>query len=188
VAIALQKKYSDRLNFDVISGGMITGTRVGPLSNMASFISGAYKTVEQHTGIRFGSGFLDKTLKEGKATFSSLEPSKVLTVFKQFQPGNAVEFSHQIQRKIYGEGIDPIQYSAYLPLFEQYGLDPKKVLPLFASKELEQQTISEFALAQKWNVSGFPACILQNQEGKAFGISSGYLPFPEMEKKIQPYL
>lgn len=188
VLVQLEKAYKGRLKFDVISGGMITGNRVGPLSNMAGFISQAYKTVEQHTGIKFGPGFIDKALKEGTATFSSLEPSKVLMVFRQFHPDKVVEFSHEIQKLIYFDGIDPVRYAAYLPLFEKYGVDTKKALELLATKQIEAETVGDFSQAQKWGVSGFPTCIMQTADGKAYGISSGYMAFKDLEKKIQPYL
>jgi putative protein-disulfide isomerase len=184
----LHEKYKDRLEFDVISGGMITGTRIGPLSNMRDFIKQAYKVVEQHSGVKFGPGFVSKTLEEGKATFSSLEPAKALTIFRSFFPEKLVEFSHEIQKLIYFDGIDPIQYSAYLPLFEKYGLESRKVLPLFASKDFEQETVNEFGRSQRWGVSGFPTCIIQLNTGKAMAISNGFLPLAQMEEKIKPYL
>jgi len=96
VLIELEKVYGTHIKFDIISGGMITGSRIGPLSNMAGFISNAYKTVEQFTGIRFGEQFIQQTLKEGTVTFSSLEPAKVLTVYKLFHPEKSVAFSHAI--------------------------------------------------------------------------------------------
>jgi putative protein-disulfide isomerase len=188
VLIELEKKYKTELSFDVISGGMITGTRIGPLSNMAGFISQAYKQVEQSTGIKFGDGFLKGALKDGKATFSSLEPAKILTVFKEFQPEKVVQFSHEIQKKIYWDGIDPIQYSSYLPLFETYGISSKEVLPLLASKDMEQETINEFSQSQRWKVNGFPTCIIQTPDGKALGLTSGYVSFSELEKKIKTFL
>jgi putative protein-disulfide isomerase len=188
VLIELQKVYGSQLKFDVISGGMITGNRIGPLSNMAGFISNAYKTVEQHTAIKFGETFINKTLKEGTATFSSLEPAKVLTVYKNFHPEKVVAFSHAIQKRIYGDGIDPVQYQEYLPLFEAEGIPEKEVLPLLASKDLEQETINEFSQAQRWKINGFPACVIQQADGRAIGLSSGYLPYAELEKRIQAFL
>jgi putative protein-disulfide isomerase len=188
VMVQLEEKYKDRIDFDVISGGMITGTRIGPLSNMAQYIKQAYKVVEQSTGVKFGKEFVEKTLEEGKAVFSSLEPAKALTIFKHLNKSTGIKFSHEIQKLIYWDGIDPTQLKAYLPLFEQYGLDSKTVLPLFASKDMEQETINEFALAQRWKINGFPGCIVQLTDGKAVQISSGYLPFEQMEKKIEGYL
>jgi putative protein-disulfide isomerase len=184
----LQEKYEDKINFDVISGGMITGSRIGPLANMQAYIKQAYKVVENNTGVKFGPQFVKKTLEEGKATFSSLEPAKALTIFKQFYPQKAIAFSHEIQKLIYFDGIDPIQYSAYLPLFEKFGLDRKKILPLFASKDLEQETINEFGQSQRWGVSGFPTCVVQLASGKAIALNSGYLSLAGMEEKIKPYL
>jgi putative protein-disulfide isomerase len=184
----LFEKYHDRLNFDVISGGMITGKRIGPLSNMRDFIRQAYKRVEQTTGVKFGQAFLEKTLEEGTATFSSLEPSKALTIFRSFQPDKVVEFGHEIQKLIYFDGINPVQVDAYMPLFARYGLQQKQILPLFNSKETEQETINEFGRAARWGISGFPACVMQLHSGKAFLLSNGYLPYEEMEEKIMQYL
>lgn len=188
VFTALQQKHGESINFDVISGGMITGSRVGPLANMRDFIKKAYRVVEEHTGVKFGPGFLNNTLEEGKVMFSSLEPSKALNVFRYFRPDDLPEFSHEIQKLIYWDGIDPTQYSAYLPLFERYGLQAKEVLPLFASKEIEAQTVGDFGRAQKWNVAGFPTCVLQLPDGKAYGISNGYLSLSALEQKLQPFI
>jgi putative protein-disulfide isomerase len=186
--IELQNVYGNQLKFDVISGGMITGNRIGPLSNMAPFISNAYKTVEEYTGIRFGETFVNKTLKEGTAVFSSLEPAKVLTVYKQFYPEKVILFSHSIQKRIYSDGIDPVQYLQYLPLFEAEGIPIKDVMTLLASKDLEQDTINEFSQAQRWKINGFPSCVIQQSDGKAVGLSSGFIPYGELEKRIQPFL
>jgi len=188
VMVKLEEKYKSQLNFDVISGGMITGSRIGPLSNMAPYIKQAYKAVEQYSGVKFGPQFLNKTLEEGNVTLSSLEPAKALTIYKHLSKSNGIAFSHEIQKLIYWDGIDPVQYSAYLPLFEQYGFNNKTVLPLFASKDMEQETINEFALAQRWKVDGFPTCVIQMADGKAFSISNGFLPFEQMEEKIAEYL
>jgi len=188
VMIKLHEVYKDQINFDVISGGMITGSRIGPLSNMASYIKQAYKVVEQTTGVKFGEQFLNHTLEEGKVVFSSLEPAKALTIMRNLNKELVVEFSHEIQKLIYKDGIDPVQYSAYLPLFQKYGFDQKVVLPLFASKDLEQETVNEFGMAHRWKINGFPSCVVQTAEGKAYPISNGYLSYAEMEKRIQAYL
>jgi len=188
VMVKLEEKYKNRLDFDVISGGMITGTRIGPLSNMASYIKQAYKVVEQSTGVKFGAQFVNKTLEEGKVVFSSLEPAKALTIFKHLSKSSGIVFSHEIQKLIYMDGIDPVQYSAYLPLFEHYGFDRKIVLPLFASKDMEQETVNEFSLAQRWKINGFPSCVIQMVDGKAVPISNGFLSYEQMEKKIAEYL
>jgi protein-disulfide isomerase-like protein with CxxC motif len=144
--------------------------------------------VEQFTGIRFGEQFIQQTLKEGTVTFSSLEPAKVLTVYKLFHPEKSVAFSHAIQKRIYSDGIDPIQFQQYLPLFEEEGIPVKEVLPLLLSKDLEQETINEFSQAQRWKINSFPACVIQQLDGKAIGLTNGFVQYAELEKRIQPFL
>ena len=183
----LKAKYKARLDFEVLSGGMITGRSVGPLSNMAEFISKAYPVVEAHTGIKFGSGFL-AALREGRGTFSSLEPGNVLTVLKEMFPDESPEASHEIQELIYRDGIDPVHYQAYLPLFRRRGIEDKLALERLNSAETSQLTVHEFAQAQTWGIRGFPACIMETPSGKLYGISNGYSPFDDLELKIMPYL
>jgi putative protein-disulfide isomerase len=188
VLTELESRYAGRLNFDIFCGGMITGARIGPLAHMASFISQAYKAVEEYSGVRFGEAFLGHTLREGKATFSSLEPSKVLTVYRALRKTGYIRFSHEIQKLIYFDGIDPVDYKAYLPLFQREGLDAAAVMPLLQSADVEQETIREFGLAQRWGITGFPSCVMQLPDGKAIRISHGYEPLARLEEKIRPYL
>lgn len=183
----LHSNYADRLDFDILCGGMITGSAVGPLSNMAAYISKAYPMVETTTGIRFGEGFL-AMLQDGRATFSSLEPSNVLTVMKELFPQDSIAASHEIQELIYSEGIDPVNYEAYLPLFRKRGAADKLVLERLNSAETSQLSVLEFAQVSQWGIKGFPACIIETPQGKLYGISNGYLPLADLELKVQPFL
>lgn len=187
VLLRLFDSYRGAIDFDVVSGGMITGNAVGPLSNMADFISKAYPVVEQHSGVKFGAGFLQH-LQTGTAVFSSLEPGNVLTLLKELQPGSQVQVSHDIQHLIYVDGINPVEYAEYRGLFEKRGLNWHDALLRLKSSELSQTTVREFGQAQKWGIQGFPACLVQQPDGKLFGISRGFLPFEEMEKRLQPFL
>jgi putative protein-disulfide isomerase len=183
----LHASYADRLDFDILSGGMITGSAVGPLSNMAAFISKAYPAVESATGIKFGQGFLNR-LKDGGAIFSSLEPANVLSVMKDLFPEDSIAASHEIQELIYSEGIDPVNYEAYLPIFRKRGAADKLVLERLSSAETSQQSVLEFAQVNQWGIRGFPACIIETPSGKLYGISNGFLPLADLELKVQPFL
>lgn len=187
VLLRLQDKYRQQLSFDVLSGGMITGSSVGPLANMASFISQAYPVVEQHSGVKFGKGFLN-ALKEGRGTFSSLEPSNALKALKELFPEEGLQIAHEIQALIYDQGIDPVDYEAYLPMFRKRGVDDGLALGRMRSAETAQLSVLDFAQSQQWGIRGFPACLVETPQGKLYGISNGYLPFEELEKRVQPYL
>lgn len=188
VLIRLEKTFRNDLNFDVISGGMIIGNRIGPLSNMSAFIKQAYKQVESHTGVQFGKVYINETLEKGIATNSSLEPASMLTLFKRYHPDKAVPFSHEIQKLLFVEGNDPVDLKAYLPLFEKYGFKREEIEPQFFLKDVQQDTILEFQKAQKWNITGFPTCVLQSPDGKAYGLNRGYESYDSLAVKIEKML
>jgi putative protein-disulfide isomerase len=96
------EKYQDEFEFEVISGGMVTGERVQPASVMADYILGAYKQVEDRTGVTFGEPFLDM-LRDGTRIQSSFEPALVLRTFKTFLPEKAVLFAHDLQKMNYSQ-------------------------------------------------------------------------------------
>jgi putative protein-disulfide isomerase len=83
-------KHKDEFKITVVSGGMVTGSRIGPLSEMADYISRAYKDVEKASGVKFGENYLKKTLKEGKVFLNSEPSAKALCVFQSFDPENAL--------------------------------------------------------------------------------------------------
>ncbi|MFW5762224.1 MAG: DsbA family protein, partial [Cyclobacteriaceae bacterium] len=70
----IHQQYQQDFQFEVISGGMITGERIGPVGEVAPYIKQAYKLVENTTGVKFGDDFL-RVLNEGKAIFTSIPPA-----------------------------------------------------------------------------------------------------------------
>ena len=70
VITKLQENYQSKIDFTVLSGGMMMGSREEPISVMADYIKGAYKTVEQKCGVTFGERYL-KGILESKTYISS---------------------------------------------------------------------------------------------------------------------
>ena len=69
------RKQHDAVDFEVISGGMITGSRMGPIGEVAPYIRWAYKEVEEKTRVTFGEAFLKQVLEDGKR-FLALSPRR----------------------------------------------------------------------------------------------------------------
>jgi putative protein-disulfide isomerase len=183
----LHEKYKYELNFTVLSGGMVTGERVGPIGQVAGYIREAYKTVEAHTGVQFGEGFLNGILKEGKAIFNSVPPGIALTAFKSFQPENAVAFAHTLQKAIYYDGIEPEHVGAYGKYAAQYGVDETLFLQKMIDSDIQKETFAEFEQVAKWGVRGFPTVLVGTPE-KLYLLASGYTPFEQLEEMVQQVL
>ncbi|MFN7117010.1 MAG: DsbA family protein [Saprospiraceae bacterium] len=183
----LHEKYKDQIDFTVLSGGMVTGNRVGPIGQVAGYISDAYKTVEEYTGVKFGEGFLNGILKEGKAIFNSVPPSIALTVFKSYQPENAVAFASALQKAIYYDGIEPQHLQAYGKYAADFGIEPKHFVFQLQQNQFIDATIEEFKQVAEWGIQGFPSVIMATPE-KLYLIARGYKPFEPLDEMVQQVL
>ncbi|HKL36468.1 MAG TPA: DsbA family protein [Salegentibacter sp.] len=183
VITKFQEKYKDDLSFTVISGGMITGNRIGPIGEVAAYISSAYLDVEKATGIKFGTNFLNKTLKKGDAIFTSIPPAIALSVFKELNSTNSVQLAAQIQKAIYYDGMEPENFEEYGKIAAKFGLDPQAFLTKMKDPVFMSQVEADFQKSNALGVTGFPSVFLENN-GTFYKIASGYVPFSVLENNF----
>jgi putative protein-disulfide isomerase len=178
-----EKKYKSTVDIEVLSGGMIVGNRIGPIGEVAPYIKWAYKEVEKTTGVKFGKGFLENILEDGKTLFTSIPPSIALTVFKTKYPEKSVAFAAQFQKAIYYTGINPSDYSVYGKLAASFGWDENEFVAAMKNKNMIAATEKEFTTANHYGVTGFP-CVLVVKDGKAFKIAEGYTSLENLEASL----
>ena len=182
------EKYQTQFNFEVISGGMILGEREGPLSEVAAYIKGAYKTVENTTGVKFGEIFVNEVLEDGKLYFSSEKPSIALSVFKTIYPQKAILFAHDLQSAIYYDGLDLSKDESYIVLAEKYQINGHEFIEKLNAEEFKQAAYYDFALAKQLQVTGYPAVLIKTGESNFYMIAKGYTDFESIELRIQNVL
>lgn len=180
----LQKKYYNRYDFEIISGGMVTGSREGAITHIAPYISQAYKRVEDMTGIKFGEKFLQELLWDAKYIMSSVKPSEALAAFKHFKPELAIDFAHDIQHAFYHDAKSLNVNSTYSELAAKYSIAISEFEKILSDNATKQLALQEFRIADSLKVQGFPAVfvIINN---RATQISSGYTDISTLEKNLQ---
>jgi putative protein-disulfide isomerase len=179
----LHTHYQDQFDFEVLSGGMILGERAGAIGKVASYISRAYKQVEEVTGVAFGEGFLKGVLEPGTAYFSSEKPGIAMTVFKQVAPEHSLAFAHDLQQAIYFEGCDLNAPETYADLVAIYNIDPQAFVNTMQSEEAIERTYDEFQFVGEMGIGGFPTVlVVSGTEG--YVLSRGYQPYEEIEKSL----
>ncbi len=183
----LQNQFKEDLDFEVITGGMIVGARVGPIGVVASYIQEAYKQVESMTGVRFGAKFLNITLAEGTAIFDSEPPSRVLTILKQHNPARSVFHAGMIQKAIYHYGIQPTRPEDYLPYVKKEGLEAESFLSLMESSEIAKRTKDDFEYSGKLGISGYPTLVLQADQEYHL-IARGWRSYEDLEPVMERIL
>lgn len=186
VVQSLQQRHPD-MQFDVLSGGMITGDNRYPIERMEQYILKAHKQVESLTGIEFGKAFLDGILLSKTYLLDSEKPSNAITVFKQLLPTQVVDFVHDIQAVFNYDGKSLNDDATYHELALKYGQDADAFVTSMNSDEVRYATNQEFAQVQSWGITGFPAAILATDK-QYYLVAKGFTQLEDIEARIQNIL
>ncbi|MEO6316930.1 MAG: DsbA family protein [Chitinophagaceae bacterium] len=179
--------YKGKFNFEVLSGGMIISETPKPIAATAAYIRDAYKTVEEHTGIQFGSDYLWHINHPEESDWfpDSEKPSVAMCIFKEYFPDDQVAFAADLQYALHYEGRDLCDDEAYRHLLEKYALDPVAFYEKLHSDEYKQKANYEFSLVKRLEVTGFPAVLLQVSETKFYLIARGYTDYTTLRERIE---
>lgn len=183
----LHENYADRINFQVLSGGMITGSRVGPLANMAAYIKQASPRVTETTGVSFGEAYLNGLLADPTYISNSVPPAVALCILKEAQPNKQVAVAHEIQRLMFQEGKSLNEPTAYLDLAEQAGMAEEVFTQKFSDPAYLAKAQEEFATVQQWGITGFPAVVLQKQD-QLYLVANGFVPYDQISATVNQVL
>ena len=95
----IAEEYSFQLDVEVLSGGMMIGENKMPIEKIGPYIQGAYKRVEEVTGIKFGDDFLWHTANPDKSDWvmNSEKPAIALCILKEIYPERQLEFAGDLQ-------------------------------------------------------------------------------------------
>jgi putative protein-disulfide isomerase len=184
----LYENYSNQLEFEVVSGGMVTGERIGPVSDMANYISRAYIDVENASGVKFGKAFIDTTLYRDDVVFSSVEPALALSAFKTMQPRNAVKFASAIQKAIYYHGAEPALSATYADLAQDFGINRAEFLDRMNDPQTLALAEADFQRSKTLGVNGFPTTFYEDADGSLFQLSRGFTSYEKILARLKPLL
>lgn len=186
----VMEEFGDRLDIEVLSGGMMTGDNVRSIAVMGPYIQGAYTRVEELTGIRFGEDFLWHVFhpQESDWVMNSEKPAIALCIFKEQQPERQLEFASDLQYALNYEGRDLDDNEAYRHLLEKYALNAEDFYAKLASDEYREKAQYEFSLCRQLQVDSFPQVLLQLSDSKFFLLAKGFTPYEELQLRIKAVL
>ncbi|XZF12561.1 DsbA family protein [Chitinophagaceae bacterium MMS25-I14] len=182
----LQAKHKEDFDFRIITGGMITGSRVAPVSEMAQYILSAYKRVEEYSGAVFGEPYLDM-LRKGTEINNSELPCRAIYTMGQFRPDEMLDYAHALQLKLFREGKSLNDETTYRELAAAFDLDPDVFIAAMNSEENKYGTQQDFQWVQAAKINGFPCTILQ-KEDQYYLLSRGYQNLDGVEKVLESAL
>jgi putative protein-disulfide isomerase len=186
----IAEKYKTQLDIDVFSGGMMIGESKMPIEKIGPYIQGAYKRVEELTGIKFGEDFLWHVFNLDKSDWvmNSEKPAIALCIFKDIYPDRQLDFASDMQYALNYEGRDLDDDEAYRHLLEKYELNADDFYAKLKSSEYKEKAYYEFALCKQLQVTGFPTVLLQVTDSKLYLVAQGYTAYEDLQQRIKNVL
>jgi putative protein-disulfide isomerase len=183
-------EYKDKMQIDVLSGGMILPEKPVHIKVSAGYILNAYKNVEELSGIKFGDDYLwhIKNPEESDWYPNSEKPAIAMCIFKEYYPDRAVEFAGDLQYALHYEGRDLTDNEAYVHLLEKYSIQPEVFFEKLASDVYKEMAYYEFSLMKQLQVTGFPCVFVQTGELKFMMVARGFTDYETLKERIENVL
>ncbi len=183
-------KHREQFDFETISGGMIPIEDTKHIGNIAQYIQGAYQTVEQATGVKFGKDYLWHIFNPDESDWhpNSEMAAIAMAVFRESYPDQTIAFASDLQDALYEEGRDLTDKEAYRHLLEQYNIDTAVFYQKLGSEAYKEKAYYDFSLIQQLKVNGFPTVFLQLDDTKLYMISRGFSTLEAVEQRMNKIL
>ena len=183
-------KHREQFDFETISGGMIPVEDTKHIGNIAQYIQGAYQTVEQTTGVKFGKDYLWHIFNPDESDWypNSEMAAIAMAIFRESYPDQTIAFAADLQYALYEEGRDLTDKEAYRHLLEQYNIDTEVFYQKLGSEAYKEKAYYDFSLIQQLKVNGFPTVFLQLDDAKLYMISRGFSTLEAVEQRMNKIL
>jgi putative protein-disulfide isomerase len=186
----VEAAFKDRLDVEVLSGGMILPEEPRPISLTAPYIRDAYKTVEEYTGITFGEDYLWHIFNPDRSDWfpNSEKAAIALCIIKEHAPDKAVSYAADLQYALHFEGRDLTDDEAYRHLLPKYGIDAETFYHELHSEAFKEKAYYDFALVKQLQISSFPQLLLQTSSNKFYLVAKGYTDFETVKSRLEKIL
>lgn len=180
----LYKEHSHDYAFVALSGGMIRGENVRPISGMASYIRQVAPRLEETTGVKLTETYHQEILDKGTYLSNSEPPAIALAILKDYFPDQQLPMATALQKLHFEDGKDLNDVDAYLPVVRAFGINEDDFKRKFTEKDYLAKAKQDFELVESWGITGFPAIICQSWE-KLYLVARGYMPYEQLLAALQ---
>ncbi len=184
VMLQLKEKFADHFDFEILSGGMVLGSRVHSVTQKTQFFLEGYQAIEECTGARFGKAFLEEAIYTPGIIIDSEVPSRALFLFKEMQPDHVFTFAHAIQEAFYVDGLNLNEKAVFGQLAARYGVGADYFTQQLKDPEYRTRAFESFAKAKELGAESYPTVILEDN-GKVEVLFKGYRKLEDAAQILQ---
>jgi len=168
----------------LLLGGLRPGTTEAMDEATRSMIREHWGHVQERTGQPFDFTFFDR---DG-FVYDTEPPSRAIVTARRSSLDTAFGFMKRIQSAFYAENRDITARDALCDLAAESGMDRKAFAELFDSEDMKEETLKDFAAANRAGVNGFPALIAGSDSEGYEVITIGYRPWEQIKHLITSWL
>lgn len=180
----LHEEQGQKYTFEVLSGGMIRGNNVRPISGMADYIRQVAPRLEETTGVKLTEVYHREILDKGVYISNSEPPAVAMAILKEQFPEQQVPLAAAIQEQHFVAGKDLNEVETYLPVVQAFGADEAGFREKFVARDYLEKARKEFELVSNWGINGFPAIVCKANE-KLYLAAQGYQPFDQLSAMLE---
>lgn len=176
----LYEHYHQVYDFEVITGGLVLGDRVGTIDTNFPFVKDSLPRLEEIAGVKIGQPFYDNIL-DNSATFifNSEPPCVAYNALTGIRPEIAVPLAHDLQQAMYVEGKSFNDTSTFIYLANKHGIDTETFLNAFIDPMSKGITSEKFRKAYELGATGYPSLLIE-KDGIRHFLTRGYASYDEI--------
>lgn len=156
--------HQDRIDLEVVSGGLFLGPRVVPIGTMP-YIVDANARISALTGAEFGAAY-QRLVAEGTFAMDSLDAAVGFAALQGLAPDRGVEIVATLQRAFYTDGLSLSDPATYRVVADRLGLAPDEVVAAAASPAVRRAAQEGFRRARALGVESFPTVLVTLPDGR----------------------
>jgi putative protein-disulfide isomerase len=190
----VEAEFGDAFGYELLSGGLVTGERIGPYGPMAGYIKGALPQVQQAAGVTFGQGFV-AALDNPDFVSNSIPPAVALAWARPMLGDRLWAYAHALQQQLFVEGRSLALPDTYAPVNQAFGLDHSAFEAVFAQAMTAgprtpsaPSAQADFAAAAALGITGYPALVLRKPDGSLRVLTRGFVRFDELAPLLRSLL
>ena len=185
---AILKVMEGRIDLLLFSGGLRPFNKEPMTPKLREYLGATYARIGEMTGQRFAKG----VMHQDDFIYDTEPASRAVVTMRTLSPGSEYQYMLEIQRAFYAGGEDIRQPDVLADYAETFDISRARFLEAFASEPMQHGALSDFQVAKKFGIDGFPSIILHRQSPKGKDdlilIAKGYGKANEIAQRLEAAL
>lgn len=184
----IAEHFGERLEYLTFSGGLRPFNTEPMAQEMRDKLAATYAQIAEMTG----QTFTTTRVMDPKFIYDTEPASRAIVTMRQLSSGQDFSYYLTIQKAFYALGEDITHEDVLAAYAEKFGVAHEAFREVFRSDAIREATLSDFRVAQNFNITGFPTLVVHRTDGKnpnaLMLVGQGYAPLAEMVERIEAAL